>query len=101
MLCSIPRPFEFGRFGCCHVDLHEGAGLGKETLQTPAPFKDLVTFLEFAFVDQLTQLLQAQCQTATLAAADRPFLLASRSTPCQEIVDLLPFEKLDLHLGIV
>jgi hypothetical protein len=57
ILCSIPRPFKFGRFGGCHVGLHEGASLGKPTLQTPDPFKDLVTILELAFGDQLTQLL--------------------------------------------
>ena len=48
-----------------------------------------------------TELLQSLCQAATLTAADRSFFLAPRPTPCQEIVDLLPFEEFDLHLGIV
>ena len=30
-----------------------------------------------------------------------PYLPVSLSTPCQEIVDLFPFEELDLHVGIV
>src|SRR5262245_9715535 len=101
ILCSIPRPFELGRFRGCHVDRHEGTGLGETALQTPDSFEDLVAFLELPLVDQRTQLLQALCQTATLAAADRPLLRASWSTPCQEIVDLLPFEELDLHLGVL
>src|SRR5262249_45746770 len=97
---SIPRPFESRLVRGGPIDLGEGAGFGVTFLPPPDSLEDLVAVLELSRVDEFTELLQVLHQTATRAAAHRPVLPAPRPTPCQQIVNLLPLEQLDLHLGI-
>jgi hypothetical protein len=82
------------------MNWHETAGLGITLLQSSDPLKDLVSFLELPGVDQSAELLEIGRQAAALAAADCPFLPAAWPAPCQQVMDRLPFEQLDLHLRV-
>ena len=85
----------------CHSrDLHERAGLGKAALEPADGSRILSRFLSYRGRPSV-QLFQALCQTATLAAANGPFLSASRPAPRQQIVRPSPLEQLDLDLGVV
>src|SRR5512135_3406526 len=97
----VPTPLHLGRLSLRHRDRHERAGLGEATFQAADALEDLVAVLETTVLDPLLEFPQATGQAATLAAADRPFLLTPRPASSQKIMHALSLEQFHRDVGVV